>query len=41
MKGFDWIFFAIMVPPLLLAAWELFRTGGLGAGRPKRGGSDT
>ena len=26
MKGFDWIFFAIMVPPLLLAVGELFRT---------------
>ena len=27
MKGFDWIFFAIMVPPLLLALWELSRNG--------------
>ena len=26
MKGFDWIFFCIMVPPLLLALEELYRT---------------
>ena len=26
MKGFDWIFFAIMVPPFFLALWELYRT---------------
>ena len=26
MPGFDWIFFAIVLPPVLLAAWELYRT---------------
>ncbi len=25
-QTFDWIFFAIVVPPALLAAWDLFRT---------------
>jgi len=23
---FDWIFFAIVVPPAILAAWDLIRT---------------
>ena len=27
MKGFDWIFWVIMFPPLCLAIWELLRTG--------------
>ena len=41
---FDWIFFGIMVPPVLFAAWDMFRTGAgkvtyvAGAERPlKRG----
>ncbi len=24
--SFDWILYAILVPPVLLALWELFRT---------------
>jgi hypothetical protein len=26
MKGFDWIFFAIMMPPFILSLYELYRT---------------
>jgi hypothetical protein len=25
-QTFDWIFFAIMIPPALIAAWDLSRT---------------
>jgi hypothetical protein len=25
-QTFDWIFFGIMVPPALFAAWSLFKT---------------
>jgi hypothetical protein len=25
-QTFDWVFFGIMIPPVLLAAWNLFKT---------------
>jgi hypothetical protein len=25
-QTFDWIFFGIMIPPALFAAWDIFRT---------------
>ena len=27
-QTFDWIFFAIMIPPALVAAWDYVRTRG-------------